>query len=513
MKVSVLIGEAVANCFLIIGSSENAVFAAQLAEDFGPHFSATAETDALAIMLTTDRASVGLFLAAVLAGVRVLSIPPPGRGDDISLYINSIREMVNSNSARRVVARDDIAAMLAAADIPAIGHADLTGNVLAGPSHGGFSLTQYSSGTTGTPRPILMDDLALGTNITAIIAATSPEAGDVAVSWLPLSHDMGLVGLLLTGIAAAHSSFAGHTTVVLLSPEMFLRRPGAWLSAMSTYRATFTAAPDFAYRLATRSTSSQPIDLSRLRVAIVGGEVVRQSTLQEFELSFTSLGLSANALCPAYGMAEIGLCGALTPPTLRWRETIIPASGRNPTAIVSSGAPLPGIQIRESHATEGAFPALEISTPTLGADGRTGTSLPTVDGWYRPGDVGFLDDNGWVYVCGRADDTVVVRGRNVNVLPIEAAVGGLDGIRPGRVVAVSLPTGEWAIIAEVSRKSLLDKANELRRQIARTSITAAGITPDDIVLTTRGSLPITTSGKLRRSRTAELHLQHAFTQP
>lgn len=498
--LSVLLADAMPTATLTIGLGTTPVNAARLASEYEHCFRGGGGSAAVAL-LTNDEPSIGLTLAAVQAGVNMVSIPAPGRADDLLDYASRVDEIRRTHGATAIIARDDVAAGLEAAGLPAISHTMLGQQSVCMPMLDGFTLTQYSSGSTGSPRPVVMSDGALGRNISAILDVTRPESGDVAVSWLPLSHDMGLVGLLLSGIVAAHPDYAGSTGVVITAPENFLRNPGIWIDAIASCGGSFTAAPDFAYRLAAERSTGQK-DLSRLRVAIVGGEIVRARTLEMFTNRFGST-LARRALCPAYGMAEVGLCVTLTPPDSVWRGTTVDGQ---PGTFVSSGLPLPGTEVRAVDSNRGSTMAtVQLLSESLGTNPQTGARFGD-GGWYEPGDTGFLDNDGWLYVTGRQDNLLVVHGRNINSTKLEEAVGELQGLRQGRVAALGLPSGEWIVLAETAIE--LDPATRgrLQRAVAGSCAAAAGVTPDAVHLIQRGTLPVTTSGKLRRNQARTMFL-------
>jgi fatty-acyl-CoA synthase len=342
------------------------------------------------------------------------------------------------------------------------------------------------------------------------LESLAPEPGDGVVSWLPLSHDMGLVGMLLTGLAAGADGWTGGTPVVLLEPATFLRSPATWASALSHHRGSFTAAPDFGYRLASRRPPSGDVDLSHLRCAIVGGEMVRATTLDDFTARFEAGGLGRLALCPAYGMAEVGLAVSITAPREVWRDRIVslsalsrgqvqrPRDDDDELRLVACGRPLPGYDVVCPEPEDGVG-SIGVSGPSVGTDPLTSAPLAGEDGVYHPGDVGFADD-GWLFVCGREDDTIVASGCNIYAPAIEAAVSRLDGIREGRVAVVGLPTGEWAVVAEPSHVVPCGspRAAEIARSVRRAAVHSGATKPDRVVLVPRGQLPLTASGKTQR---------------
>lgn len=489
------------------------VAAGELADSATNHFSDRAESERVGLLMTNDRPTVEVIVGSILSGVELVSVPMPSRGADMTAYADFVRTVCASNGLAEIIVADQYADLLRSTGVTVRRHSQISERPLAAPSDGGFRLVQFTSGSTGPPRPIVVDDERLGANVGAILELLQPRAGDAVVSWLPLAHDMGLIGMLLTGLAAGGPEWAGGGDIVLLEPTAFLRNPAGWLEAIDRWRGSFTAAPDFGYRLTLRRAGSREVDLSCLRCAIVGGEIVRADTLDTFASVMADRGLSARALSPAYGMAEAGLAVTMTPPDDDWRtmmvSTVPLAEGiieratarEDSTTLVASGRPLSGYRVHTGLAAEGQVAPISIQGPSLGIDGDTGNDLADASGWYHTGDVGFtLDD--WLYVCGRSDDYLVANGRTVYAPALEAAVDRVEGVRKGRVAAVSLPSGEWTIVAELdSRGALTSEAERrLRRDVMSSVVDACAAKPDSVVLVRPGGLPLTSSGKLQRHR-------------
>jgi fatty-acyl-CoA synthase len=259
-----------------------------------------------------------------------------------------------------------------------------------------------------------------------------------------------------------------------------------------------------------------------LRVAIVGGEVVRADTLAAFTDAFHHHGLRPQAICPAYGMAEVGLAVTMTRPEERWRERrvcasaladerlLVPEPSAPVTTLVANGPPLVGYGVRCEAGADATGP-LRVKAPSIGADGTTGAALAAPDGWYDTGDTGFITD-GSIYVCGRRGDYLTAHARNIYAPAVEQAVGEVPGIRPGRVTAVSMPTGEWAIVAEPAALGCLSPAEERRLEsdIQRAAVTATGARADKVQVVERGTLPLTSSGKLQRAEVRARLLRDAL---
>lgn len=433
------------------------------------------------VVLTNDRVSTELLLGAIASGVRLVSLPLPPRTNRAD-YRDLLLAAFYSGGETPIIARDDVCAQIGEG-IPLQPHSMLRRRQVGRSAAGRFELVQYTSGTTGIPRDILLDDHQLGTNVEAMLSRLGPEPGDKAVSWLPLSHDMGLVGMLLTSVASGGASWTGGTETVLLDTADFLRVPSRWLSALSEFEGTFTAAPDFAYRLALRRPVGY-LDLSHLRCAIIGGEVIRAATLTSFADGLAESGFTPLAFCPSYGMAEVGLGVTMTPPA------VAPRTSRSETGhdVVASGYALDGYAVHVD-AQRGALGRVVVDGPSIGRAPHL--ECPPRRLWTN--DEGFLDSDGWLYVVGRVDDHVVIRGRKIFAPAIESTVCSVDEVRDGRAAVAGLDDGKTVLVVELSRARSTTVS-----EIARAFSAVAGAAPDHILIAPKGSLPFTSSGKLRR---------------
>jgi fatty-acyl-CoA synthase len=463
-----------------------------------------------------------VLLGAIHTGARVVSLPLPARSADIGTYLDFLRTATESEGAAELVVSDEVAALLEGTGLPVRTHSELGGAPVAAPASGGFELVQFSSGSTDRPKAVRLSDAAVGANVATILRTLEPRPGDMSVSWLPLSHDMGLIGLLFTSIAAGSTAFAGEGDIVLLDPTHFLRSPQLWLDAMSRWGCTVTAAPDFGYRLATERGRTESLDLSSLRCVITGGEVVRAATLHTFAERFAPAGFRTQAFCPSYGMAEIGLAASITPIDAEWRTHAVrslalaehrleeappTASADDGTVVlVASGLPIEGYEIR-CEAGPGGVGPLSVRGPSIGVDGATGESFADADGWYATGDYGYLLD-GWVYVAGRADDHVVANGRNIYAPAVEQAIGDVEGVRAGRAAIVGVPSGDWIALVEPETGKVLSdsEVRTLVQSVHRATVGVAAVRPADVVIVPRGALPYTPSGKLQRGEVVRRHL-------
>ena len=317
------------------------------------------------------------------------------------------------------------------------------------------------------------------------------------MSWLPLYHDMGLVGALLTALSRP-------APMTLMSPELFVARPARWLHAISHYRASVSAAPHFAYAMCLeriRDDELDGVDLSSWRLALDGAETVTPTTLERFYERFRHYGLREEALTPVYGLAEAGLAVTFSPPKRRFRVTRF--EGR---PIVSAGEPLPGFEVKIAHEAHGSGRVLvrgpSIMSGYLGNDAATKSAL--VDGWLDTGDEGFLDD-GELFLTGRDRDKVVLRGGNYAPELFEEALEGVAGVRTGAVVATSIVTdgGEELVILAESKSPEPDAVKSISAVLSERT----GFVPHRVVLLDPGELPRTSSGKLRREEAARRFLR------
>jgi amino acid adenylation domain-containing protein len=389
------------------------------------------------------------------------------------------------------------------------------------PDAGQIAFLQYTSGSTSAPKGVEVSHGNLAANELAIQQGFGIGPDDVMVSWLPLYHDMGLIGGLLQAL------YTG-IPCVLMAPDYFLERPRRWLEAIAQYRGTVSGGPDFAYRLCLeriRDSSLQGLDLSSWRVAFTGAEPIRIDTLDGFAQRFASHGFGPRALMASYGLAEATLfvAGSVRGGGIgRVRvdaQALRAGLGEPGTdhALVSCGRVAPGHELRVAHVHSGAQLApgavgeILFSGPSV-AGGywrnleATVSSRHVVDGktWLRTGDLGFVQD-GELIVTGRLKDLIILRGQNHYPQDIEHAVeAAVDGVRGGRVAvfAVSTEDGQEGIglAAEIGRSSEHrgDLAG-LLRSIHRAVSAACGEAPYQITLLEPGALPKTSSGKVQRN--------------
>jgi len=393
-----------------------------------------------------------------------------------------------------------------------------------------LAFLQYTSGSTGTPKGVMVTHANLVANLRMSMEAMQIDKHTRMVSWLPVYHDMGLIGCVLLPL------FAGFPTV-LMPPAAFIEKPARWLKALSKYRGTFVGAPNFAYELCVRKVTAEEkaeLDLSHMRVMVNGAEPVRAETLNRFLDYFSSCGLKKNTILPSYGLAEATLIvsGMLQEQTVRvlslsrnaleqGRAEVI--DGRDTKLAVSCGRPCTGqtIAIHDPETlearTDGQVGEIWVASesvavgywnqPELSKDcfGLESSKFPGKK-FLRTGDLGFLMQ-GELYVTGRLKDLLIVNGKNLYPQDIEltAEKAGL-GIRPGHCVAFSIDSGKgeeaW-LVAEVDRAALKQDLAKVAQSLLQVIGKEHEISLSRVYFLKPASLPKTSSGKLQRRRTCD----------
>ncbi len=485
----------------------------------------------------------GLF-GALLAGAVPVPLYPPVRLGRLQEYhartaaalrAARVRVVLADKRARRILGR---AIELSRTPMGCVPLAELDGAPLAwrDADPDALALVQFSSGTTQASKPVGLSHRQVLANIRAIgdmILAAHPETDafqHVAVSWLPLYHDMGLIGGAFTSL------FHGRD-LVLIPPELFIARPALWLRAISRHRASISSAPNFAYALCADRIDEgeiEGVDLASWRVAMNGAEPVTPAALERFVARFSRHGLAPETLTPVYGLAEAAL--AVTFSALRERFAVRHFDSRALTerrfairvprgqAIVSVGQPLPGfaIEIVDEAGVplgEGALGRVRVRGPSLmrGYDGLPEeTARVLTDGWLDTGDIGFLYEKE-LHLYGRAKDLVILRGRNFAPQDFEHAIDDLPMVRTGCSAAVSAiaedGSGEelWLFVERARETACEETAFAeaiIRRALERTGIRAARV-----ISLAPGTLPRTSSGKIRRAETLNAYRRGALAEP
>jgi fatty-acyl-CoA synthase len=510
----------------------------------------------VAIMLPTCAEFFSTFAGILLAGGIPVPIYPPFRADRIAEYATRQSNILRNAEAQFLVTfrQAEGLARLLQPRVPSLrevlnAQRLATTPAPAEPAMGAWrpvqdfsyrareediAFLQYTSGSTGDPKGVILTHANLMANIRAIVSGVDVRAEDVCVSWLPLYHDMGLIGAwfvpLFTGIP-----------LVVMSPLAFLSRPVRWLRAIERHQATISPAPNFAYELCVKKIADQDLEglnLSSWRAATNGAEPVCASTLERFAARFAPYGFRRDALSPVYGLAEGTLAVAVPQmgtgykvdrierATFESEGRAIPATsppGSNNVAtleFVFAGKPLPSVEVRlvdaDGHDVE------ERVEGRLWFRGPSATSgyyrhpqatreLMRDGNWLDSGDLAYRAD-GDLYITGRAKDMIIKAGRNIYPHELEEAVGRIAGVRPGCVVAFGAPEArngtERLVIAAELRDISRNTADSQRiaGEITRVVEEAIGMPPDTVEVLPPQSIPKTSSGKLRRNETRRLFL-------
>jgi fatty-acyl-CoA synthase len=404
-------------------------------------------------------------------------------------------------------------------DPPIVGFDELVGRAARwerpGDDPEALGVLQFTSGSTADPKGVMLPQHCMTANIDAIVEGAGLGSDDVGVSWLPLYHDMGLIGLLMTPMVTGFD-------LALAAPQDFLRAPGDWMRWMSEFRGTITCGPNFAYALAARALRRlDQIDLSSWRLALNGAEPIDPDSVDAFCDAGAPYGLDSKSPFCVYGMAEATLANSFPIPGTGMQVDTVDrhalehdriahpsreaaADGRR---LALLGRPLRGLDVRICEPDSGrALLDREVGELELRGDSVTPgyyrrpevTDASFRDGWLRTGDLGYLVE-GEVVVCGRIKDVLIIGGRNVYPEEIERATAGVDGVRAGNVIAFGIEgrRGKEGIVVVAETRA--DDPASLHDSVIDNVCDAVGIPPLDVVFVTPGSLPKTSSGKLQRS--------------
>jgi len=478
----------------------------------------------VALVLPTGPDFMDAFFGALLAGAVPVPLYPPVRLGRLPEYHAMTARMLRLSDAGVLLSDGRVGRLLGEAvrragprlglwNVATLRESDTS--PLARPADpGALAVVQFSSGSTVEPKPVALSHravLAQTDALRALMPDDTPEDPQLGVSWLPLYHDMGLIGCLLSAL-----TYPGP--LVLLGPEVFLGRPALWLRAFSRHGGTMSVAPSFAYAICARRVKDEEmegVDLSRWRLALNGAEQVSVEAARRFSDRFSRWGFRPSALMPVYGLAEAALAVTFSPPRAPLRTVavdpvalahegrVLPGGRR----LASVGIPVPGVsvEVREDSgavAPEGVIGRIYARGPSVMDEylGQPEATRAVLDGgWLDTGDLGFVQD-GELVVCGRVKDVVVLRGANHAPQEFEDALDGVAGVRTGCAVALGfVPRGgdgeELLLLVETTPGAGPDLVDRIRATVAERT----GVRPHTVQLLAPGTLPRTSSGKLRRS--------------
>ncbi|MGZ4739809.1 MAG: AMP-binding protein [Ilumatobacteraceae bacterium] len=494
--------------------------------------------DHVAILGPTSRQLITIIQGCWLAGLASVVLPLPMRMGSLEAFIESTRGRILQSEAKLVLVDELLAAFyerravdppieLMASVLPGSATAP-SGERLEIPAHDPERLVilQYTSGSTSEPKGVMIPDRVLAANIDASCAAAELGEGEVMVSWLPLYHDMGLVGFLSIPMT-------NGCQLVQAAPQDFLAKPGNWMQWISDWGGTATAGPNFSWVLATRALArAADLDLSTLTLALSGAEPVDPQAVEAFVAAAEPFGFKAGSVFPAFGMAELAIGGVFPP---RGRGMVCDSVDRvvlerdriaKPLDVADAeeeldvrriprlGKTVPGLEMKiVDPATREEMPERHVGELLLRGTSVTpgyykrpdATKALFYDGWLCTGDLAYTVE-GELVLCGRIKDVIIVGGRNVFPEDIERACGTLDGVRAGNVIAFGVEgyKGKESVVVVAEVRS--DDSPSVREALHHRTLEVCGLPPRDVMLVKPGTLPKTSSGKLQRAKCRELYL-------
>jgi len=498
--------------------------------------------ETVAIMQPTQFGFFYTFFGILLASGIPVPVYPPLRPHQLESYAKQEEKILNNAEIRFLVTfeRAELLGRILQNFIPSLQEVVTVDDLLRSGStlilpltakKQELALIQYTSGSTSTPKGVALTHSTLLANIRAFGIAAEISSHDIAVSWLPLYHDFGLIGLVL-------GTLYYGIPLVLLSPLSFLSRPEKWLWALHYHRGTLSAAPNFAYELCVRKIEPEFIeglDLRSWRMAANGAETIYPKTYQRFVEKFKPYGFRAESFYPVYGLAESTVGLTLSPLNRLPRVDLIdrtalentnkalpldPEQASSPEAleIMSCGLPLPGHSIRIVDEEDKILPEREVGQLQFQGpssmqgyyNNPTATALAQSGAWWKSGDFAYMVD-GELFITGRQKDLIIKAGRNIYPTVLEEIVSDLPGVRRGCVVAFSVAdkdkgTENIILVAETSEKDS-DKREALQASINEALIDAFDLAPDEIIFVAPRTIPKTSSGKLQRSASKLLYLE------
>jgi acyl-CoA synthetase (AMP-forming)/AMP-acid ligase II len=487
--------------------------------------------DRIALILDTGPEFLELFYAAHMLRAAAVPLAPPFAFAALGRYPERLDAILRAVTPRALVVdprmRHLVHGMLpGSVPLPVLAPADLDGPPATPepPRPDDLALVQFTSGSTSRPRGVALTHANLVANTRDIVRALQLTPEDRKVTWLPLFHDMGLIGGVLSPMQAGMA-------IRLMTPATFVRRPVRWLRAISEFRGSLSTAPNFAYQLCVDRVAEEELeglDLRSWRRALNGAEPVRPETLDAFERRFARVGFRAASAMPVYGLAESTLAAAFTPLDRgsRWEDVDAEAlraegraeparEGRPSRRLVSVGHAFPGSELQIVDPGGTPLPDRREGEITLrGPSVMQGyfrepeaTAEALRDGWLWTGDLGYLAD-GELFITGRRKSVLIRAGRKFHATDLEAAAERVPGIRRGCSAAFSIDGGsreQLVVVVERTRAAAADVAG-LERRVGDAVAESEGLRPDRVVVVPPRSIPKTSSGKVQRATCRELLL-------
>ena len=487
------------------------------------------------IMLPVSIEYLHVFCGILLAGGVPVPIYPPTRPQQLEEHLRRHTKILNNAQASILVTFDDakaIARLLAhqvkelrqVVIVQQLQACRVAVNREALVVADSIAFLQYTSGSTGQPKGVVLSHANVLASIRSMGRAMHISMDDVFISWLPLYHDMGLIGAWL-------GSLYHGIKLVLMSPLTFLHHPGRWLEAITTYRGTLSGAPNFAYQLCLHRISEDllnTLDLSSWRVAFNGAEPIQATTMEMFAERFNRCNLQKNALTAVYGLAEAtlgvtipplsrGLClDRINPETFATLRRAEPQDSDGAMVQVSCGIPIPGFEVRIANDNGDEVADRQVGQVQFCGPAATrgyfrnpeATKSLFDNKWVRTGDQGYIADSE-LYITGRDKDVIIRAGRNIYPYDLEAEVGGIDGVRNGCVAVFGATETQHGkelliVIAEIKQHDHQSR-QRIKQSIARVTSELLNLTADAICLVAPYTVLKTSSGKIRRSAMRDLY--------
>jgi acyl-CoA synthetase (AMP-forming)/AMP-acid ligase II len=478
--------------------------------------------EGVGIFLDTSLSALASIYGIWLARGFIVSLPLPTHKNDLDSYLSRLRIILDQTKLRfiivskaneRILSKLNLKITLIQRD-QVIKQNKTSVNNKYENINNNVSIIQYTSGSTSSPKGVQLSHDAVISNIESITKCLNINNKSKALGWLPLSHDMGLIGTVLLPI---HSK----CEVTLIPPISFMLNPKIWVQLLSKYKITVTIGPNFAYALCAHKFPDEllkSIDLSSLEHCLVGSEPVKSKTLVDFIRKFKKVGLRTESLHPCYGLAENVVAVSIFKQDGTFIEEAHPASSGNgkQNRFVSMGKPLRGIEVTilddsGKLLSDNQLGEIAIKGQSLmsGYVGEKPEYTFTKDGWYLTGDLGWKS-KGQLYIAGRKTDLIIRSGVNYYAHDIENALNDLEGVRQGGVACFGITDDEigteriiiWAEI-NLSRKT---SKSELENKINNRVFKRFGFKPDEIEISHRRIIPKTSSGKIRRFHCKEYYL-------
>jgi len=474
--------------------------------------------DTVGLIFSTSYSMVRTLFAVIFAGGIPFCLAPPrlGRGAD---YVEGTLRMISKARAKLVITDDGLAGSLskivAQSGARFVSHTQIEGSTefIYNASADTPALIQFSSGTTVDPKPVLLSHRNILANTSAILSRFPGRIEDHSgLSWLPLHHDMGLIGGLFTAVA-------GRGNITFVKPEDFVLKPVLWLRALTQTRATISPCPNFALKLCTERIPDEDLpglDLSAWQIALVGAETVHLDTLTEFAAKFASTGFRFQTFTPVYGLAEATLAVTFSPveesplaitfdsAALGEGNAVVSSEG---TRIVSVGTLLPGFEIEIRDESGKSLAPGNIGLIFLRGNSVIqryfGTDHPATEkgDWLNTGDLGFFFEEN-LFLYGRAKDIIIINGRNHDPAYIEFATEGVPGLRHERTVAFPVISDTQAtecfVVLVEKDKGDLRNQSDVAALVREAVSQKTGLVPESVHIIETGKMPRTTSGKVRR---------------